>query len=343
MDGGRSVAVWILATVAILAAAYHASSAIAPLLLALFVIALVWPLQRWLQTFMPGLLALAITFLITAAVGLAFGSLVAWGFGRVARHLTADAGHYQDLYNALVTWLDGHGISVAGLWAEHFNVGWVLRLAQQLTGRIHTALTFWIVALAYLMLGLLEVDAVRRKLQAWETHQAARVVLHGSTNTAAKLRHYMWIRTQMSVLTGALVGAFAFATGLPFATEWGVIAFALNYIPFIGPFVATLLPTLLAMIQFDTWQAVLILFACLNVIQFMVGSYVEPRVAGSMLSISPFLVLFSVFVWTFLWGLFGAFIGVPITIALLTFAEQHPSSRWVAVLLGGAVPPKVHP
>jgi predicted PurR-regulated permease PerM len=75
-------------------------------------------------------------------------------------------------------------------------------------------------------------------------------------------------------------------------------------------------------------------FACLNIIQFVIGSYVEPRVSGSALAISPFIVLFSVFFWTYLWGLFGAFIGVPITIALLTFCAQHRSSRWLADILG---------
>ena len=60
------------------------------------------------------------------AVCLAFASLVAWGFGRVGRALMSDAARYQALYDNLVTWLDNHGISVAGLWAEHFNVGWLL-------------------------------------------------------------------------------------------------------------------------------------------------------------------------------------------------------------------------
>ena len=84
------------------------------------------------------------------------------------------------------------------------------------------------------------------------------------------------------------------------------------------------------------WHQVdlLAVFACLNIIQFIIGSYIEPRVSGSALAISPFIVLFSVFFWTYLWGLFGAFIGVPITIALLTFCAQHPSSRWLAVVLG---------
>jgi predicted PurR-regulated permease PerM len=46
-------------------------------------------------------------------------------------------------------------------------------------------------------------------------------------------------------------------------------------------------------------------------------------------------VFFAIFFWTFLWGLIGTFIGVPITLAALTFCSQHPSSRWVADLLSG--------
>ena len=108
----------------------------------------------------------------------------------------------------------------------------------------------------------------------------------------------------MSLITGVLVWALAWLSGLHLATEWGVIAFVLNYIPFIGPFIATVFPTLFALAQFASWQAALIVFACLNVIQFVIGSYIEPRVSGSALAISPFVVLFSVFFWTFLWGLF---------------------------------------
>ena len=63
----------------------------------------------------------------------------------------------------------------------------------------------------------------------------------------------------------------------------------------VGPFIATLFPTLLAMTHFHSWQAVLGVFLCLNVIQFVVGSYVEPRVSGKMLAISPLVVLFATF------------------------------------------------
>jgi AI-2 transport protein TqsA len=343
MATGRAlrIMIGIVAAVLLAAAIQQASPVFAPLALALFIIAIVGPLQDRLQSWMPQLLALAITMVVTLAVCLAFASLAVWGFGQVGRSLVADAARYQTLYDTMVTWLDGHGVSVADLWAEHFNVTWLLRVTQHITGRANTMLSFSLVAMVYVILGLLEVDDIRRKIEALDNREIARVLLDGSAATAARFRKYMEVRTQMSAVTGLLVGSFAWITGLQFAVEWSMIAFTLNYIPFIGPFIATLFPTLLAMAQFDSWQAVLGLFACLNVIQFVVGSYIEPRVSGTMLSISPFIVLFSIFFWTFLWGLFGTFIGVPIALAILSFCSQHSSSRWLAELLGGPKQTKI--
>jgi len=329
-----TVSLLIIAVILVGAAAFFAAGVIAPLALAFFIIAMVWPLQSALETRMPKLLALFITVVLTIVVCLFFAGLVAWGFGRVGRSLLADAASYQALYDALVSWLDSHGISIAGVWAEHFNVAWMLRTAQQVTGRLNTTLMFWVIAFVYVLLGLLEVGDMRSKIAAMRNRDAARVLADGTAAMAVKIRKYMWVRTQMSVLTGLLVWLFTWSIGLQFSVEWGIIAFALNYIPFIGPFIATMFPTMLSLIQFGSWEYALFVFAMLNLIQFVVGSYIEPRVSGSMLSMSPTLVLFAVFFGAFLWGLFGAFIGVPITIAILTYCDKHPSTRWLSDLLG---------
>lgn len=326
--------VGLIAVVMTAGAAYQAAAVFEPITLALFIIANIWPLHNRLQSRIPTLAALAVSIVCTVAICLVFASLVAWGFGRVGHSIIAGSDRYHALYASAAEWLDRRGVSIAGLWAEHFNVAWLLRIAQQITGRVNTTMTFWLIAFVYVILGLLEVEDACGRLRALGNSEAAGVVLNGSAATAEKLRKYLLVRTVMSVLTGLLVGILAWAAGLQFAVEWGVIAFALNYIPFIGPFIATVFPTLIAMTQFETWQAVVAIFACLNVIQFVVGSYIEPRISGNMLAISPVVVLFAVFFWTFLWGLFGAFIGVPITLAILTFCEQHPSSRWVTDIFG---------
>ena len=70
-------------------------------------------------------------------------------------------------------------------------------------------------------------------------------------------------------------------------------------------------------------------------IQVSIGSYLEPRFSGSALAISPFIVVLAVFFFTFLWGIPGAFIGVPVTIAILSACELNPATRWIATLLSG--------
>src|SRR5262249_5536035 len=157
---------------------------------------------------------------------------------------------------------------------------WVIRAMQGVTARLNNTVTFWLVVLVYVILGLLEVDDLKRRLLKLENKDRARLLLAGCTAIAEKFRRYMLIRTTMSFATGMLVWALASLFGLQLAVEWGILAFALNYIPFIGPFVATVFPTLYGLAQFESWQAALAIFVGLNVIQFVIGSYVEPRVAG---------------------------------------------------------------
>jgi predicted PurR-regulated permease PerM len=333
-----AVLVGICAAVAIVASLSIASSVFEPLVFALFVIALVWPLQEGLQARMPKLLALAITLSVTILVILLLTGMIGWGFGRVGRWFIAESARLQLIYARNVEWLEQHGIVVSGIIAEHFNVGMMIRVFQDLTSRINTMLSFAVVTMVLVMLGLLETDDARMRLKRLPDHAAGEALLRAAAETGRRFRRYMMVRTWMSLMTGVLVWAFARLTGLELAAEWGVIAFVLNYIPFIGPFIATLLPTVLATAQFESWQMALVVFACLNLIQFLVGSYLEPRIAGSALSLSPFVVLLAVFFFSFLWGLAGAFIGVPIVIAALAVCEQFPASRWVAELMASGAP-----
>ncbi|WKL33321.1 AI-2E family transporter (plasmid) [Sinorhizobium meliloti] len=324
----------LIATLLLLAMLSMASSIFAPVAFALFIIALVWPTQCRLQAMLPRYLALIISFLLVVLAIVAFGGLIAWAFGHVGRWIIADAARFQQLYDQVRLWLEEHGVAVGVLWSENFGVGWVLHTVQAVSGRLNSTFSFWLIALVYVLLGLMEMDDFGRRIEALRNRTASALLLRGSQQTAMKIWRYMMIRTVMSVVTGLLVWIFTRAVGLSLAEEWGFIAFALNYIPFLGPLLATLFPTLFALIQFGTVETVLIVFTGLNLIQFVVSSYIEPRASGSALSMSPVMVLFSVFLWGYLWGIFGAFIGVPITIALLTFCNQHPSSKWLSELFG---------
>jgi AI-2 transport protein TqsA len=336
-DRVTSAPLLLIAGVLVCAALYGASPIIAPLAVALFVIAVVWPIQRALQTRVPRAIALAITIAGILAVVAALEYMLFWGVSRVARWMLANTDRFQSLYAQASDWLEGHGISMEAVVAGKFSVDRIVDTARTIGGKGYQLISFLAVALIFIVLGLLEVDVTRRNIEHLSNAGLRASLLAAGNDIAAKLQKYIIVRSMMSIATGAVVWLFALLAGIELATAWGVIAFVLNYIPFIGSLLSTLFPSLFALIQFESWQLALAVFIGLMVIQFIIGNYVEPRVAGATISMSPFIVLFSIFFWSFIWGIAGAFIGVPITIAVLTVCEKHESVQWVSKLLSGRV------
>lgn len=317
------------------AAALHlAQSIFAPVAFALFLIALVWPVQRRLAAWIPAGLAMLAAMLAAFVTVVTLAWLIAWAFGGVGQWVLSNSAQIQLLYARKVAWLEEQGVAVAGLLSDGMSTRWLILVAQEVTGRLHGILAFSVVTVVFLVLGLLEVETVGRQLGRMPGETAPKL-LRAAVETAGKFRSYMAVRTLMSVVTGLAVWGFARLMGLDLAAEWGVIAFVLNYIPFLGPLVATLFPTLFAILQFESWETAIVVFLCLNVIQSVSGSYLEPLLAGRRLAVSPFMVLLSVFLGAFLWGVPGAFIGVPVLIAAVTVCRHFEGSRWVADLLSG--------
>jgi len=325
----------LCATILTAAALYFGSGIFAPVAVSLFLIAILWPLQKTLESRIPRIVALLLTLAATVVVLFSFGWMISWGLGMVGRWLVANLGRFYALYAQTGEWLDGHGIFLTEQLGERFNVMSLVRMFQDIAWRVTGLLGFSLWVLIFTMLGLLEVGDFKRKLQSLHHHMSTERMLEATQSISRKFRKYLLVRTLASILTGLVVWAFAWALNVELASAWGVIAFALNYIPVLGPLIATVLPTLFTAAQFETWQMAVYVFLGLNVIQFIIGSYLEPRFSGSALAISPFIVVLAVFFWTFLWGIPGAFIGVPVTIAMLSACELNPSTRWIATLLSG--------
>ena len=323
----------ICAAILVLAGLWAARGVMTPVAFALFIIALVWPLQRRLQTVLPQVVAVLVTAAVAVlAIGIG-GWLVVWGFGGIAHWVIANAARLQGLYMHAADLMERRGLYATELFAEQINVLWLVQVLRAVGGSLQDVLSFSIVTFVFVILGLLEVEPLGRRLRRIGDGEVGAAAIEAAGEIAARLQTYMLVRSGMSVLTGIGFWIFAAGYGLELQREWGVIAFVLNFIPFIGSFVATLLPTLLAAAQFESLYAALIVFIGLNILQFVIGSYIEPRVAGTAVSVSPFMVLFAVFFWGMLWGVAGAFIGVPILIALATVCARHSGTGPLAVLL----------
>jgi predicted PurR-regulated permease PerM len=269
--------------VALTLAILYGGRVLAPVTLALFLVALVWPMQTALERRLPRGLALLASTTAIVLVTLGFAWLVFWALSRVAVLSLQDASRFQTFYANLLKMLNENGIATQGILAGSFDTRWIIQQAQSLGGRINSILVFLVVTVVYTTLGLLEVRGFRDRILAALPARGAEpgagaLIVQGCVQTAAKVRRYMVVRSQMSVLTGLLAYLFLRLLGVENALEWGVVTFVLNYIPFLGPLIATLFPTAFALIQFESWQMMVLVFVGLNVVQTVVGSYVEPLV-----------------------------------------------------------------
>ncbi len=156
-------------------------------------------------------------------------------------------------------------------------------------------------------------------------------IIFTKINTAAG--SYITIKTFASLLTGVLSYVVLIAVGVDFAIFWAFLIFLLNYIPTIGSIIATAFPALLTLVQFDTFSPFFIVLIGVLGIQVAIGSFLEPRLLGNTLNISPLVVIIALALWGLLWGVVGMLLCVPITIILIIVFAQFPDTRPIAVFL----------
>lgn len=148
------------------------------------------------------------------------------------------------------------------------------------------------------------------------------------------VEQYLWIQT----VTGLIIAVAAFVVmmlvGLDNAFFWSFLIFLASYIPILGGAIGCFLPPLFALVQFpDSFLPAIILFVALQVIYFVVGNVVLPRMQGDSLNMDPTVVLLSLALWGAIWGVPGMFLSTPLTVAVMLILAQFEGSRWIAILL----------
>lgn len=144
---------------------------------------------------------------------------------------------------------------------------------------------------------------------------------------------YLGIKTILSLITSISSWFIMKWVGLDFAEFWALLIFFLNYIPNIGAIVATAFPAALAVLQFQSWWPFLEVTSGIIAVQFIVGNFLEPRMLGKSLNLSPLVILFALALWGSIWGILGMFLSVPITVMMMIICAHFDATRPIAVLL----------
>jgi predicted PurR-regulated permease PerM len=149
----------------------------------------------------------------------------------------------------------------------------------------------------------------------------------------ADIETYVWVQTITGLILTTAATAVMLAVGLDNILFWAVIFFLLTFIPNIGVTIGSIAPSLFALVQFTTvWQAITI-FAVIQIVATVVGNLIYPRLQAHTQNIDPVATLLSLAFWSWLWGLPGAFLAVPMTLMSMMVFSQFGSTQWVAAML----------
>jgi AI-2 transport protein TqsA len=151
------------------------------------------------------------------------------------------------------------------------------------------------------------------------------------------IQRFLAIKTVVSLVTGLLAGLLCWAAGLDFYVLWGILAFALNFIPVVGSIVAGVPPTVLALFVAGWPNALLVAGGYLLINNFL-GNFIEPMLVGRRFGISTLVVVLAVMFWGWVWGPLGMLLAVPLTMLIKVMLDSSEEFRWIAVAISAEQP-----
>lgn len=310
-----------------------AASIIAPVLLAAFIAIVATPPLRWMRRKrMPKWLALGIIVLVLLDAGSIFALLFTGELEGFRDGLPSYQERLIVLSEQFGGWLESFGMTNAQEAVKDiFDPAVATALVQIALTNVGDIFATGLLVLLAVLFMLLEAPSLPLKLRmAFQLTAEAEVRLQ---RVLSSINQYMVIKSLTSLTTALLIWLWLWILGIDFAVLWGILAFLLNFIPFIGAILMTIPAVLLALVQTDL-QTTLLVALGYFVVNTVIGSILEPRIMGRGLSISTLAVFLSLLFWGWVLGTVGVFLSVPLTIALIIALEASPQTRPFAILLG---------
>ncbi len=314
---------------------YLTSSIVLPFMVALFLAYLLDPLVRFLK-YCRVPLALAVCFALL--VTFIFLALMGMLFYASAQSFVREYPTYEPKLRALVTTLTSR-LEVASLsWqlsdlSQELSSASLVRAALASVGTFVTFLGHLLLVLLFMVFILLGQQRLPQRLhRAFGEAQAQRItlVLHRITR---QIQTYLGTKALLSLVSGVLVNLCLLILQVDFAVLWGALAFLLNFIPHVGAPISIIPPVLVAILKFDTLMPAVWVLVSVTLIHVVLGSFIEPRLMGRSLHISPLLMVLSLLFWGWLWGVVGAVLAVPIMATIKIVCENIPPLRFLSALM----------
>lgn len=306
------------------------SPVLVPIMMALYIAALCLPIYGWfLERGLRKNIALVVMIFVVLLGFAAIGLLLLAGVTRLRAGLAEYAPGLTSQLPAIQTVVTNLGFEASSVESATSSEA-ILSFLSTFLAAIANSIGDFIFSLVLVAFFLIEVD---RFFTLAETKLKDRPMFGQAPIIAKTAVTYFGIRTRLNFLTGLGFAIVLFILGVDYALLWGLLAFILSYIPYIGLFVATVPPTILALAEYGLTRALLVIAAAV-LINVLIENILEPTYTGAKLKLSPTIVFASFFLWAWLLGPVGALLSMPITVMIMLVLDEHESTRWAARIMG---------
>lgn len=302
-----------------------------PILLAVIITIAVLPLPTKLkQKGMSGRLALLLTVLLVVGVMLAVILLFVGGIYRLTLEIPNYADDIAVRSAEFVAWIDGTTATTSTETATTLDSSQISSFMTAVIGSIGSTVVQ--IAMTMLIFVFMISAAISRSSKSNEGLETAEPVINRVNDFTRDVRRYLTVTTGINMLVGLGDTLFLIIMGVDFAVLWGVLSWLLGYIPTVGFWLALIPPTILAWAEHGPTTA-FIVFLGFVLINGSVQNFVQPKLMGENLNISPVIVFLSLFIWGWLLGGIGAILAVPMTLLILAVLESFDVTRGLVMLV----------
>jgi AI-2 transport protein TqsA len=241
---------------------------------------------------------------------------------------------YQPNYEKILSTINGKfGIDLVQSATDSLSKLDFAELANTAFASLTSLLGNLLMIIFYVVFLFIEQANFKAKIRMLFKGKELHAILDLLYDTEHSVSQYIGLKTVISLVTGAMSYVVLLLFGVESAIFWSFLIFLLNYIPYVGSLAAVIFPFLFSLVQFGEFTNPLIMLFILGSIQMIIGNFLEPKLMGDLLNISPIVTLLSLAFWGVIWGITGMFISVPVTVILIIALAKIPKTKPIAILL----------
>ena len=325
----------ILLTILVLAL-IHLRSVIEPFIIAVFIFFLLAPGAHWLND--RGVPLFPSYALVVTALAGAFTMFGMWLYQDVSS-FAEGIDEYSKALDDLIDKLES--TTILGITPSFDGIDITSEQLEGVListfGEIGSFVTLMITVFVFLIFIILEAETLPKRVAAAYPNEINTHLKEMIADMSEGVYRYVRVKTVVSFGTAWITAIVLFSFGVPGWFLWSALTFILNYVPLIGGLIATLPPCILAVLLLDPTVAIaLIIILIVN--QQIWGQFIENKMFGTSLDISPIVILLVTVFWFWLWGIMGMVLAIPMAVIAKIILSNIPETRPISILLSEKAP-----